>query len=289
MIEYFFFIHYNFALISLLFFQLFILRIFKRNNKGNKSKNKFYSKIITIIIFIINFIIIYFLFNFRIKTIIIQSLIIFVIYNFLSNKFSLYGITGQIASGKSTVTEYLKRKYNARIINIDDINREVLSRNEVINEIEKVFGNSVIKIENNRKILDKQLIKSLIFEDPKKKKKLEMITHPKVFMSFAKIVIDEKFIKNNKYVFIENAILLRFKIFVILCKIILCICVKDENILIDRIIKRDNCTEETARNILKNQMTLKQFEEGSDYVLYNDKDYKNIENEIDNIINEIEQ
>ena len=48
-------------------------------------------------------------------------------------------------------------------------------------------------------------------------------------------------------------------------------------------------TEETARNILKNQMTLKQFEEGSDYVLYNDKDYENIQNEIDNIINEIEQ
>ncbi len=42
-------------------------------------------------------------------------------------------------------------------------------RNEVINEIEKVFGNSAIKIENNRKILDKQLIKSLIFEYPKKK------------------------------------------------------------------------------------------------------------------------
>ena len=227
MIQYFLFFHYSFAIISSLFFQLFIIRIFKRNNKGNKSKNKFYSKIITIIIFIINFIIIYFIFNFSVKTIIIQSLIIYVIYNFLSSKFSLYGITGQIASGKSTVTEYLKKKYNARIINIDDINREVLSRNEVINEIEKVFGNSVIKIENNRKILDKQLIKSLIFEDPKKKKQLEMITHPRVFMSFAKIVIDEKFIKNNKYVFVENAILLRFKIFVTLCQAIICICVKN--------------------------------------------------------------
>ena len=36
-------------------------------------------------------------------------------------------------------------------------------------------------------------------------------------------------------------------------------------------------------------MTLKQFEEGSDYVLYNDKDYENIEKEIDKIINEIEK
>ena len=195
MIQYFLFFHYSFAIISSLFFQLFIIRIFKRNNKGNKSLNKLFSKIISIIIFMINIIIIYFIFNFSIKTIIIQSLIIYVIYNFLSNKFSLYGITGQIASGKSTVTEYLKKKYNARIINIDDINREVLSRNEVINEIEKVFGNSVIKIENNRKILDKQLIKALILEKKKKKKKLEMITHPNVFMSFTKLLSMKNLLK----------------------------------------------------------------------------------------------
>ena len=289
MIEYFLFVHYNFVIISVLILSFFLTRMFKRKNQRNFSIQKKYQKILSLFIFIINFVIIYFLFDFSILTIIIQSTIIYIIYKYLTSKLSLIGITGQIASGKSTVTEYLKKKYNATIINIDEINREVLSRKEVLDQIEKVFGNSVMKYENNLRTLDKQTIKKLIFEEPKKRKQLEMITHPRVFMSFANIVFQEKFIKNNKYVFIENAILLRFKIFVILCKVILCICVKDENILIDRIIKRDNCTEETAKNILKNQMTLKQFEEGSDYVLYNDKDYENIQNEIDNIINEIEQ
>ena len=287
MIEYFLFVHYNFVIISVLILEFFLTRIFKRKNQRNVSIQKKYQKILSLFIFIINFIIIYFLFDFSIITIIIQSTIIYIIYKYLTSKLSLIGITGQIASGKSTVTEYLKKKYNATIINIDEINREVLSRKEVLDQIEKVFGNSVMKYENNLRTLDKQTIKKLIFEDPKKRKQLEMITHPRVFMSFANIVFQEKFIKNNKYVFVENAILLRFKIFVTLCQAIICICVKDENILIDRIIKRDNCSEETAKNILQNQMTLKQFEEGSDYVIYNEKDYENMENEIDKILNEI--
>ena len=287
MIEYFLFVHYNFVIISVLILEFFLTRILKRKNQRNVSIQKKYKKILSLFIFIINFIIIYFLFDFSIITIIIQSTIIYIIYKYLTSKLSLIGITGQIASGKSTVTEYLKKKYNATIINIDEINREVLSRKEVLDQIEKVFGNSVMKYENNLRTLDKQTIKKLIFEDPKKRKQLEMITHPRVFMSFANIVFQEKFIKNNKYVFVENAILLRFKIFVTLCQAIICICVKDENILIDRIIKRDNCSEETAKNILQNQMTLKQFEEGADYVIYNEKDYENMENEIDKILKEI--
>lgn len=287
MIEYFLFVHYNFVIISVLILEFFLTRILKRKNQRNVSIQKKYQKILSLFIFIINFIIIYFLFDFSILTIIIQSTIIYIIYKYLTSKLSLIGITGQIASGKSTVTEYLKKKYNATIINIDEINREVLSRKEVLDQIEKVFGNSVMKYENNLRTLDKQTIKKLIFEDPKKRKQLEMITHPRVFMSFANIVFQEKFIKNNKYVFVENAILLRFKIFVTLCQAIICICVKDENILIDRIIKRDKCSEETAKNILQNQMTLKQFEEGADYVIYNEKDYENMENEIDKILKEI--
>lgn len=287
MIEYFLFVHYNFVIISVLILEFFLTRILKRKNQRNVSIQKKYQKILSLFIFIINFIIIYFLFDFSIITIIIQSTIIYIIYKYLTSKLSLIGITGQIASGKSTVTEYLKKKYNATIINIDEINREVLSRKEVLDQIEKVFGNSVMNYENNLRTLDKQTIKKLIFEDPKKRKQLEMITHPRVFMSFANIVFQEKFIKNNKYVFVENAILLRFKIFVTLCQAIICICVKDENILIDRIIKRDKCSEETAKNILQNQMTLKQFEEGADYVIYNEKDYENMENEIDKILNEI--
>jgi deoxyadenosine/deoxycytidine kinase len=116
MIEYFLFVHYNFVIISVLILEFFLTRIFKRKNQRNFSIQKKYQKILSLFIFIINFLIIYFLFDFSILTIIIQSAIIYIIYKYLTSKLSLIGITGQIASGKSTVTEYLKKNIMLQLL-----------------------------------------------------------------------------------------------------------------------------------------------------------------------------
>lgn len=121
---------------------------------------------------------------------------------------------------------------------------------------------------------------------------MESITHPKIMMLFLKTLFVERFFNMKKLVFIENAILLRFNLFKMIIRGVISICVSDENILIKRIIKRDNkndskVTEETARNILKNQMTLRDFKTKSDVVIYNDEDYQNLELKIDNVMKDI--
>ena len=102
----------------------------------------------------------------------------------------------------------------------------------------------------------------------------------------------ERFVLMRKYVFIENAILLRFSLFKIIIKGVISICVNDEKILIERMMKRDNrnnnnITEETARNILNNQMSLDEFIRKSDIVIYNDDNYIDLELKIDNLMLEI--
>ena len=97
-----------------------------------------------------------------------------------------------------------------------------------------------------------------------------------------------------KFVFIENAILLRFKLFKMIVKGVISICVNDENILIQRMMKRANnrnskVSEETAKNILKNQMPLREFKMKSDIIIYNDEDYQNLELKIDNIMRDIKK
>ena len=47
--------------------------------------------------------------------------------------------------------------------------------------------------------------------------------------------------------------------------------------------KRDGINEENAKNILKNQMSLKEFEEKCDYMIYNDN-LENTDKQIDNMI-----
>lgn len=203
---------------------------------------------------------------------------------------SIIGITGQICSGKTTVTNYLKRKYRATIINIDELNREVLLQEDVLSEIEKAFGSEVFWVnpETKRKELDKPKIREIIFKDPKKKQRLEMITHSRVFMKFFQTMIAEKLIKRNKYVFIENALLLRFFVFRLLCKSIICICVRDQTKLIERIINRDKCDETVAKNMLKNQMPLGEFQDKSNILLYNDDNNMNeFTHQIDGVINNL--
>ena len=206
----------------------------------------------------------------------------------------MYGITGQICSGKTSACEYLKRKYRATIISLDDLNRQVLRQNSIIKQIKKTFGNEAISTEDGIEVVNKSALKKIIFDDKIKRRQLENITHPKVIMLFFKTLFLERFVNMKKFVFIENAILLRFKLFKMIVKGVISICVNDENILIQRMMKRDNnrnskISEETAKNILKNQMPLREFKMKSDIIIYNDEDYQNLELKIDNIMRDIKK
>ena len=256
-----------------------ITRAYKKPSQLCLSSKQYHSNLLLAIFFLINSVIVKLLFGYNSIIILIQKFIIILCSYIIIDRLSILGITGQICSGKSTVCEYLKKNYGAIIINIDQINSEVLTKPNVLNEIRKKLGDEVF--ENG--VLNKKKVREIIYKDKNKKKALEKITHPKVFISLFKKIFVYRFLNNNKYFFIENAILLRFFIFKILCKAIIGVAVKDSNILIDRIMKRDGINEENAKNILKNQMSLKEFEEKCDYMIYNDN-LENTDKQIDNMI-----
>ena len=224
---------------------------------------------------------------------IINELITFAFSYIVLSGFHVYGITGQICSGKTSACEYLKKRYKAAIISLYEINHRILNERDVIQKIKKEFGNEVIMNNNGREIINRSALKKIIFGNKTLRKKLESITHPKIMMLFFKILFTQRFLYLKKYVFIENAILLRFKMFKIMLKGTISICVENEKILIDRIMKRDNhgdmiTTEETAKNILRNQMSLDEFKSKSDIVIYNDDNYQSLELNLDRIMRDID-
>ena len=273
------FIYYNLSLLCIMTYIPLITRTFKKPSQLCLSSKQYHSNLLLAIFFLVNSVIVKLLFGYNSIIILIQKFTIILCSYIIIDRLSILGITGQICSGKSTVCEYLKKNYGAIIINIDQINSEVLTKPNVLNEIRKKLGDEVF--ENG--VLNKKKVREIIYKDKNKKKALEKITHPKVFISLFKKIFVYRFLNNNKYFFIENAILLRFFIFKILCKAIIGVAVKDSNILIDRIMKRDGINEENAKNILKNQMSLKEFEEKCDYMIYNDN-LENTDKQIDNMI-----
>lgn len=278
---YFLLVPYTSTGISLLILKTLFSRLIP--SKSSSSKIEQYSLVFVVIFYIINTFFLRFFFSLNTIFSLIQNAIVIGISYFVVDKVSIVGITGQICSGKSTMVQYLRDRYKASVIEIDQLNSEVLKRKEVIRAIEKKFGNEVFTTDENTnlKVLDKQKLKEIIFKDPKKKKQLERITHFRVFLSFFLILFREKLAKGKKYVFVENAILLRFSVFKMLCKSIISVCVKDNKILIDRIIQRDNCSRETAVNILNSQMKVEEFMNQSNHVLFNEKSESDFFNQID--------
>ena len=289
------YIYYTFISTTFMIFINFFIRLRRFPNPKFYIENKVISKPLVIIYSLMNLIGFFFL-----CSSLINCLLFFSINEFITIGFSyyilaglnVYGITGQICSGKSSVCDYLKRRYNASIISLDDLNREVLRQNSTIKKIKKAFGNEAIIRESGFEVVNRSYLKKVIFNDKTKRKKLESITHPKVMMLFFKMLFFERFVLMRKYVFIENAILLRFSLFKIIIKGVISICVNDEKILIERMMKRDNrnnnnIIEETARNILNNQMSLDEFIRKSDIVIYNDDNYIDLELKIDNLMLEI--
>jgi dephospho-CoA kinase len=89
----------------------------------------------------------------------------------------IIGLTGGIATGKSTVVEMLRRK-GALIIDADQLAREVVEPNQTAwREIVSWLGDSVLLPDQN---LDRAKIAELVFGDPQKLKILNAIIHPRV-------------------------------------------------------------------------------------------------------------
>ena len=89
----------------------------------------------------------------------------------------LIGLTGGIASGKSTVAAILRR-LGAAVVNADELSREVVQPGTPgWEEIVEIFGPEVLQPD---RALDRQKLRKIVFNAPEARKKLEAIIHPRV-------------------------------------------------------------------------------------------------------------
>ncbi|GMN89298.1 dephospho-CoA kinase [Francisella sciaenopsi] len=84
------------------------------------------------------------------------------------------GITGGIASGKSTATKILKEKMNLNVVCADTISREITKKPSVIKKIAEKFGNDVVM----NKQINRAMLRAIITESKESKKWLEDYLHP---------------------------------------------------------------------------------------------------------------
>jgi dephospho-CoA kinase len=95
----------------------------------------------------------------------------------VSRRFLLVGLTGGIATGKSTVSEIFRR-LGAVVLDADVLAREVVEPGQpALAAIVREFGPDVLTAEGT---LDRKRLAAIVFSAPDKRKKLESLTHPAI-------------------------------------------------------------------------------------------------------------
>jgi dephospho-CoA kinase len=101
----------------------------------------------------------------------------------VSRPFLLVGLTGGIATGKSTVAKML-RELGCVIIDADVLAREVVEPGEpAYEDIVAEFGSDVTQADGS---LDRKRLGAIVFADAARRKRLEAMTHPRIRERFAR-------------------------------------------------------------------------------------------------------
>ncbi|MBN2693671.1 dephospho-CoA kinase [bacterium] len=197
--------------------------------------------------------------------------------------FKLIGITGVIASGKTTVSNYIKEKgYN--IIEADTLARVAVEKNsQGLKKIKEEFGEEVIQ-ENGE--LNRKKLKEIIFNDETLRRKLNSIIHPEIESIFQKKLKEFKD-AGEKIVFYDVPLLFETGMEWMFDSII--VVFVPESISLERLIKRDNLSEEFALKIIKSQIPAENKIKMANYVINNSKSIENTFEQLEKIISNIHQ
>ncbi|WP_041090928.1 dephospho-CoA kinase [Jeotgalibacillus soli] len=175
----------------------------------------------------------------------------------------IIGLTGGIASGKSTVANWLKEQQYT-VIDADISARTVVEPGKpAFNQIIKTFGQDILSAEGG---LDRAKLGAVIFNDEDKRKQLNEIVHPAVRADM--LAQKEQLLNAGKQTIIMDIpLLFESKLQWMVDKIIV-VFVEAETQK-ERLMKRNQYTEEEAQARISSQLSLAEKAKQGDAVINN--------------------
>jgi dephospho-CoA kinase len=192
------------------------------------------------------------------------------------------GLTGGIATGKSTVSQMF-RDYDIPLIDTDLIAKDLLKvGNEGYQEVTGLFKHDNILHTNNE--INRKRLGRLIFSNPQKRSKLNDIMHPKV-INIVQAEIEKHKEFGTPVIVVDVPLLFESGFDKFLDKII--VVYTTEELQLQRLIERDNITEEYALMKIKAQMSMEEKLKKADYVIDNSKSILQTKRDFINVLTEL--
>ena len=189
----------------------------------------------------------------------------------------VFGLTGGIACGKSTVSRLLQEK-NFPVFDADQAARKVVEPGSPAHtEIVALFGDGVVEPDGS---LDRKKIGSLVFSDAVLRDQLEGITHPRIRDWIAKQILQASS-QGESVAIVDAALMIETNWYKEFAGVIVVWCSKQDQI--NRLVQRDEGTEEEAKARIDSQMPLDKKRELADFVVDNSGPIQALVQEVDQL------
>lgn len=191
------------------------------------------------------------------------------------------GLTGGIATGKSTADEFFKKK-NIPIIDSDKIAHNIMNVGKPAwKQVKIIFGQNYL---NQDQTVNRKKLGELVFNNSAELKKLNDITHPLIYQEIQEKIKVEKD-KGTPLVIVDAPILFETGGQSYCDKTLVISLPKD--LQIKRLMERNNLTRDEALSRIKSQMPLDQKEKLATYVVDNAGTIEELESKLEQLLKEI--
>ncbi|XP_076040709.1 dephospho-CoA kinase [Oratosquilla oratoria] len=176
----------------------------------------------------------------------------------------LVGLTGGIASGKSTVSTMI-REMGVPVIDADLIARQIVEPGKKAwGRIKEAFGPDIL-LETGE--IDRPKLGSIVFNDAEKRRTINKITHPEIYGEIRRKVL-HYLLQGEQFVVLDLPLLYESnKVTSYLFKTIVVTC--DDELQLDRLMARNLYSEHEAISRIEAQMPLTRKCQMADFIIEN--------------------
>jgi len=197
------------------------------------------------------------------------------------SRLKVIGLTGGIASGKSTVSNYLIDK-GYRVIDADMIARDVVKKgSRALDEIVKAFGERILNADST---LNRKKLRAIVFNNKNALNDLENITHPLIINEIKKNIQMLRNKKEVSTVFLDCPLLFEMALEGLVDEVWLVSTTINHQI--ERIVQRDSTNALEAQKIIDQQMSLDEKAKRCDVIIENNDTIASLKSQIDLLLKE---
>lgn len=178
------------------------------------------------------------------------------------------GLTGGIGSGKTTVAN-LFAHYNIPVIDTDLISRQITKKGNIgYQAVVDSFGSDILDTDGE---IDRNRLKTIVFQDETKRKKLELLLHPIIKQQ---TLVQIKIHGDSPYCIVVIPLLVEAG-FQDIVNRVLVVDVPDK-IQLQRVMRRDQLSGNEAEAIMNTQLSREARLDHADDVIVNDSNMENL-------------